>query len=674
MRTSRDAALRIALACSAVAGLLYLVTSPCVVGWFDAPELAAAGQQLGVAHAPGEPAYVLLLRLVQLLPLGDLAARSAWLSCAAAAVLVGALVLLAREVLPDRCASPLGLGAVGLLAAFCGPLWTQGVVIELYGIQALLSVGVLLLVARADGRPGPIALAGFLAGLGFAVNPLLTVLAVPAALLLALVRPRPSLGAAGWAAAFAVLGASTYLYLPLRAATSPGVWYGGALDTPAEVLDFVSGRSYARSFERPGLATLAGNVLQHLWLVGGWLGWPTAAAALLGLVALARRPAVAVALVLFAVCAWATTATRPTLETFTPDVAGYLLPSCLVGSLLGGAGVAWLARRWTAPGLLLFALALGFTAAAGADKVAHHRGTAAPAVARALLETVPGGGLLLLGSDSTSLPVMYEVTAGRRRPDALAIGVYGTGGPQMRAWAERRPHIQLTPLATTDGLDPEERLRALVSPNLERGVVGTPLLWPPERIGELEPMGFGLAAAGAGDPRASERAAQVDAALIEPLWRQADLVRDRQLRRLLGTTAASAAHVLLRQGRTDAALARLRAASARHPDPWAMVHLQRASVEDGSLAPPVDLPVDSAGGIGRAALQQGDATLAAAFLEREIGVRAGDADLWEDMATALFWTRDPAAASAAWDRALALRPGSPGALLGKERLYAMGIP
>ena len=120
MRAPQPVANRVALASTVLAGVLYLTTGPAAIGWFDAPELAAAGQQLGVAHAPGEPFYLLLLRLAQLLPVGDLAARAAWLSCAAAALLVGALVLLARELFPERCASLPGLAAVGLFAAPCG--------------------------------------------------------------------------------------------------------------------------------------------------------------------------------------------------------------------------------------------------------------------------------------------------------------------------------------------------------------------------------------------------------------------------------------------------------------------------------------------------------------------------------------------------------------------------
>ncbi len=675
MRIARSSATRIAGICSLLAGALYLVTSPADVGWFDAPELAAAGQQLGVAHAPGEPVYVLLLRLAQLLPLGDLAARAAWLSAAIAAALVGTAVLLAREIWPEACASALGLWATGLLAATCGPLWTQGTVIELYGLQALLVSGSLLWIVRSSEGWGGLVLAGLLGGLGLAVNPLLTVLAVPAGLILVLgVHPRPPVRAVVWAVAAAALGASVYVYLPLRSAAEPGVWFGGPLDRPSELFAFVSGQSYARSFARPGAGALAGNVGQHLLLVGGWLGWPAVAAGVVGVVAFARRPLAGLALLLFGVGAWASTVPRPTLEVFTPDVAGYLLPSSLTAVLLAGAGIGRIARRWTAPAVALLVVAVAFSAMAGARKMSLHRGTESTAVGLALLEAVPPGGLLLTGSDSTSLPVMYLTTAGRRRPDVLAASVYGTGRHQLDALARRHPGAVVTDLARLDDLHPEERLRALGTPNLDLGVVGTPLLWPPEWMAGLEPAGFGFALPGADREATMERAARIETGLVVPLWRDERLRRDRQLRRLLGSTAAARSHVLFRQGRAAEAGEQLRAASALHPDPWAMIHLQRAGFDGGLFAPPADAPADGAAAAGRALLRSGDAVGAVPLLQVAVMDNPGDADLWEDLGAASFWSHDLQGASVAWDQALRVRPGSPGALAGRERLYSMGMP
>ena len=673
MTTPRPAACTIAVAGTALAWGLYVATASGGVGWYDAPELAAAAQQLGVAHSPGEPAYILLLKLAQMVPLGDLASRAVWVSAFGAAAVVGLSVLLARELLPPPCVTPVGLVAVAALVATSGAVWAQGVVVELYGFQAAISLGSLLAVARSRGRPGPLALAGLLAGLGVAINPLLTILIVPAALVLALAqRPRPPRSALAGVVVFGLFGLSAFVYLPLRSAAAPGVWFA-ELDSVGDVAWFISGRPYARSFPAPSASLVLTNLGIHAHLLVQWLGVPALLAAAIGVLALARRPWVAVALGWLGLGTWLTTVTRPLVETHTPDVAGYLVPSVVVVALLAAAGIALLATRLPVAGWALLAVTVATCSWGGAHKADEFRAHPAEAVASSLLASVPAGGVLLAGSDSTALPVMYATSAGRRRPDVLALGVYAVGRAQMTELARRHPHVSVTPLALVDGLVPEERIRALVAPNLERGVVGTPLIWPPELMDELAPCGLALLAGG---PRVAARPGGADdrlrAELVEPLWDARRLARDRQLRRLLVSSTAAQVHVLLRQGRTEVAHARLRHASALHPDPWSYVHLQRASMDDGTLAPPIHRPPESTAGLGRAALELGDTVLARGLLARAVEEYPADADLWEDLALCRFWERDLKGASEAWNEALRLRPGSPGALTGLERLYSLG--
>jgi len=162
--------------------------SPGTVGWFDAPELAAAGQQLGVAHSPGEPGYLLLVRLAQLIPLGDLASRAVWLASLCVAGLVGSMVWLTRELRPET--SSLSLAFVAVASSLCGPLWIQGILVELYGLQALVTVTALLVLCLTRGGVHGYAIAGALVGFGAALNPLLTVLALPGMVLLVVARHR----------------------------------------------------------------------------------------------------------------------------------------------------------------------------------------------------------------------------------------------------------------------------------------------------------------------------------------------------------------------------------------------------------------------------------------------------------------------------------------------------
>ncbi len=636
---------RVALGGAAATWALCVCTSGATVGWYDAPELAAAAQQLGVAHAPGEPAYLLLVRLAQLVPLGDLAARAVWLSALFAAAGVAVVVWLTGELIPR--ATTLSLAFVAGTCALCSPLWTQGVIVELYGLQALLTLGALAAVCAARGEARGWILAGALVGFGGAVNPLLTVLALPGAAVVVVARHgRPAwLSLALGALAAVGVGISSYLYLPLRSAADPGVCFA-ILDSPAAVTNFVTGKPYARSFGPLTPTDLAGNLVTHVRLLLLWCGLPALVLATLGAVIRARTgAAVVVGWVALGLGSWLTTVPRPGLETFTPDVAGYLLLSCLAAVVLGAAGLSWIQERSAVVAGVVAALAIGWTGIGGFGPVRAHRDTVAQHAALALLEAAPPGGLLLTGSDSTALPVLYVTTAGRRRPDLLAAPMYLLEPRLLERQTARHPWVRIG--AWTGSA--EWLARPLMRENLHLGVVGTPLLWPPELVADRVPLGIGVALKRTGETELSlgRRGAALSAALVEPLWSPPGLAHDRQLRRLLSSTASAHAEIALKGGDRMVAQDILSRASALHPDPWAMVHLQRASVESGQLAPPV---------------RDGD-----------VAADQADPDRLEARALEQFWDREFEAASASWDAALALRPGSPQSLAGKERLYAMGV-
>lgn len=647
MTDARRPVARLAIGGALTAWVLCVFASGATVGWYDAPELAAAGQQLGVAHAPGEPAYLLLVRMAQLVPLGDLAARAVWLSSAFVAALVALVVWLTAELIPR--ATTLALGFVACACALCSPLWTQGVIVELYGLQALLSLGALAAVCAARGEARGWILAGALVGFGGAVNPLLTVLALPGAVVVVVARHgRPAwISLALGTVAAVAFGASCYLYLPLRSAAEPGVCFA-ILDSPATVTNFVTGKPYARSFGPLTSVELVDNLVTHLRLLIAWCGFPALVLAALGAVIRARTGSAVVAgWILLGLGSWLTTVPRPGLETFTPDVAGYLLISVLAVIALAAAGVSWIQRRSAIAAAAVTVLAVGWAGASGVGAIRVHRETPAQHAALALLEATPIGGILLTGSDSTALPVLYATTTGRRRPDLFAAPLYLLEPRLLRRQAVRHPR-----LALGDWTGSAEWLaRPLIAANAHLGVVGTPLLWPPELVDRRVPMGIGVALDRPGETPLDlgRRGAALSAALVEPLWSPTSLLRDRQLRRLLSSTAATHAEIALKGGHTQVALGILSRASSLHPDPWAMVHLQRASVESGQLAPPAHHGLASS----------------------EI---LDDADVLEARALEQFWARDFAAASATWDAALALRPGSPQSLAGKERLYAMGVP
>ena len=83
--------------------------------WYDGGELALAASTLGVAHAPGEPAYLAFASLATLLPVGDVSFRLTLLSAATVAGSSACMVGLGR-----RIADPWGPSAARVAGLFAG--------------------------------------------------------------------------------------------------------------------------------------------------------------------------------------------------------------------------------------------------------------------------------------------------------------------------------------------------------------------------------------------------------------------------------------------------------------------------------------------------------------------------------------------------------------------------
>jgi len=108
----------------------------------DSAEFQTLAYTLGMTHSTGYPVYLLLARLLGLLPLGSRAWRVNLLSATSAAVTVSAVYLLARHVTRSRTGALLGSCALALSYTF----WSQAIIAEVYtpGL-AFLSVIVLLM-------------------------------------------------------------------------------------------------------------------------------------------------------------------------------------------------------------------------------------------------------------------------------------------------------------------------------------------------------------------------------------------------------------------------------------------------------------------------------------------------------------------------------------------------
>lgn len=232
------------LATFVIALSVYLLTMPRDLTWAhfggDGGELITASLTLGVPHPPGYPTYVLLGKLLSLLP-GNTAVFKFHLLSAISTALAAALLTLTAFVFyqpqkarrtqkkRDQTPSPSkgegwGEGAAaisaGLLFAFTPLVWGQAIIAEVYALNVLLVA--LVLWALLTKRP--CWLVGLLLGLAVTTH-LTSLFLLPAVFIILIKRkgmasPCPYVGLL-----FFAVGLLPFLLLPILAqGDSPIVW------------------------------------------------------------------------------------------------------------------------------------------------------------------------------------------------------------------------------------------------------------------------------------------------------------------------------------------------------------------------------------------------------------------------------------------------------------------
>lgn len=243
---------------------LFLYTrtlSPSVGGTVDSPEFQHAAYSLSVAHPTGYPLYLLVGRAwITLFPFGDPAYRMNFLSALFAALAVWVLYALVRHITGSIAA---GVGAAALYAVLPIP-WSQASVAEVNSLHTLLvGLSFLCVVLWARGRlPLPVVALVLGCAISHHRTALLYVPVLALYALFALKKPgaaRVRRADIPLSALLLLLPLATYIYLPLRAFTTP--WY---TNTWAGFIQHVAGES-ALSMINVGIGrALLGRVRQLL--------------------------------------------------------------------------------------------------------------------------------------------------------------------------------------------------------------------------------------------------------------------------------------------------------------------------------------------------------------------------------------------------------------------------
>jgi len=432
--------------CSAALGA-YLGTLAPGLSWAnqgaDGGDLITAAMTWGVPHPSGYPTWVLIGRLIALLPLGNVAWRFNLYSALAAAAATGTLYATSLLLAGSRPGSRHRLicAAAALSFAFGRTLWSQAVITEVYALSALCAALPLYLALRSDLSPRPRywAALGLTVGVGLGAH-LTLLLALPGLVLLVLPALRRAPRRALAAAAGLLAGLAVYAYLPLAGAgDSPVIW--GMPSEPAGFWWLVSGRLYrGYAFGLP-LAEWPARLQYWARLWGAQAGWHTLALALLG----ARltweddhRRGVAFAFTFAMYTVFA-------LGYATPDSTMYLIPAFLVAALWTARGLAgvwtWLAERLDGRGALRTLCGAALSCAVAAwplgtnwarvDASADHQ---AQDWLRHMAEALPEGALVITGDDRHTFALAYQQWVEEERPDLLVVD----GDLWNQPWYARR--------------------------------------------------------------------------------------------------------------------------------------------------------------------------------------------------------------------------------------------
>ncbi|HEX8600977.1 MAG TPA: DUF2723 domain-containing protein [Chloroflexia bacterium] len=244
--------------------LLYARTlPPSLGGTLDSPEFQQAAYSLAVAHPTGYPLYLLTGRAwITLFPFGDPAYRMNFLSAVFAALAVWVLYALVRHITGSMVA---GICSAAVYAVLPIP-WSQASVAEVNSLHTLL-VGLSFLAVALWIR-GQIALPVLALVLGCALShhrtALLYVLVLALYALFAYIRRMPGnmrvrRAEIALSVLLLLLPFATYVYLPLRAYTTP--WY---TNTWEGFLEHVAGESALSMMDFGTGGALLGRIRQLL--------------------------------------------------------------------------------------------------------------------------------------------------------------------------------------------------------------------------------------------------------------------------------------------------------------------------------------------------------------------------------------------------------------------------
>ncbi|MCW2576021.1 MAG: hypothetical protein JWR66_2051 [Modestobacter sp.] len=246
-RTAQLRALVPGLVVSATLGALYGATMmPGVGGPTDTAKFQYLGSVLGTGHEPGYPLYTMLLAIaVRLVP----GVEDALVANALSAVCTVAAAVVFLRVLQRLGVRPTVAVAAALVLGLTRGIWSQAVIAEVYGLNLLLIMGVLLFLVRwrrtSADRDLFLALGVWALSFAHATSAILLAPGVLVLLVLvgrrSLLRPRLLL----WLPALAALALLPYGYVLWRTLDPSTVYLEATFQSLPGFVSMVRGETFA---------------------------------------------------------------------------------------------------------------------------------------------------------------------------------------------------------------------------------------------------------------------------------------------------------------------------------------------------------------------------------------------------------------------------------------------
>jgi tetratricopeptide (TPR) repeat protein len=424
-----------------LAALLFLVTfvvygmTLCPTVYIgDSGEFISTAFVLGINHPTGYPLHSLLGRFFVLILSFLPAAHAVNILSAFAASVSTVCIYLILETLRVKRAIAI---VTALAYAWSITLWSRATIAEVYTLNAMFVALSLFFTVRwyLHGRVHDLFMLSFVSGLGLTQH-ITGVLVLPGVLLVCLLnRQRVSLHRKYLllAVLLFIVGATIYLYLPVRSSASPPLNWGHP-ETVERLKDYFSlkgsvaffGRSRAWS-EDPTLWFLR-QILTREFLYLGVLG-------LAGAAFLRKHQVLAISFIVIVALNVLFTVNRKL--PLIGDFDAYFLPSYIVFAILIGLGFQgiWQAvdRRWSIAsrwhfaqpgylcGILLFPLVLLFSNYRANDR---SNDFFAFDVGKQLMSSMEPGAILFALTDESAFLAWHFFYVEKRRPDISIVAVH----------------------------------------------------------------------------------------------------------------------------------------------------------------------------------------------------------------------------------------------------------